>query len=154
MDLDNVRMLEQNADFAFAPETEGAPVANRVEPGKRPRSSMSPTLVFDRDGRLVAVLGSPGGSQIIGYVVKTLMGLLDWRLDPQQAADLPNALNRNGSTLLEADTALAGLAEELAARGHDVEVTEMTSGLHVILAEDGALLGGADRRREGMALGD
>lgn len=144
----------QLTDFAFQPETDGVPVANRVEPGKRPRSSMSPTLVFDRDGRLVAAAGSPGGPSIIGYVAKALVGLLDWRLDPQAAVDLPNAVNRNGVTALEAGTAVAALAGELSARGHDVELSEMTSGLHVIRIKDGKLLGGADRRREGVAVGD
>ncbi len=144
----------QLTDFAFEPETDGLPVANRAEPGKRPRSSMSPTLVFGEDGELVAAVGSPGGSSIIGYVAKSLVALLDWRLDPQTAVDLPNALNRNGPTRLEEGTAAAALAEALAARGHEVEVTAMTSGLHAILIQDGRLLGGADPRREGVALGD
>lgn len=144
----------QLTDFAFEPETDGLPVANRAEPGKRPRSSMSPTLVFGEDGELVAAVGSPGGSSIIGYVAKSLVALLDWRLDPQTAVDLPNALNRNGPTRLEEGTSAAALADALAARGHEVEVTAMTSGLHAILVRDGTLLGGADRRREGLALGD
>jgi gamma-glutamyltranspeptidase/glutathione hydrolase len=144
----------QLTDFAFTPDRDGLPVANRVEPGKRPRSSMSPTLVFTQGGELVAVVGSPGGSQIIGYVVKTLVGMLDWDLDPQQAVDLPNALNRNSRTEIEADTSLVALSEELAAMGHDVNPRTLTSGLHAVLVVQGGLVGGADRRREGVALGD
>lgn len=144
----------QLTDFAFTPETDGLAVANRVEPGKRPRSSMSPTLVFGEDGALVAAVGSPGGSSIIGYVAKALVAMLDWGLDPQTAVDLPNALNRNGATRLEEGTPVVALAGALAARGHELEATGMTSGLHAILIRDGRLLGGADRRREGVALGD
>ncbi|HZW47818.1 MAG TPA: gamma-glutamyltransferase, partial [Microvirga sp.] len=94
-------------DFNFAPTDEGKPVANRVEAGKRPRSSMAPTIVLDGNDKLYAVVGSPGGSKIIGFVVKALVGILDWRLDPQVAVDLPNALNRNGPTELEAGTEAA-----------------------------------------------
>jgi gamma-glutamyltranspeptidase/glutathione hydrolase len=95
-------------DFNFVPAVNGAPVANRVEPGKRPRSSMAPTLVFDAFGRLYAVVGSPGGSQIIPYVAKTIIALLDWRLDPQQAVDLANFGSRNGPTEVERGTEAEG----------------------------------------------
>ena len=89
-------------DFSFTPAADGVPIANRVQPGKRPRSSMAPALVFDRaSGQLVATVGSPGGSQIIGYVTKTLVGVLDWNLDIQQAISLPNFGSRNGPTELE-----------------------------------------------------
>ncbi len=152
--VDGFLLNNQLTDFAFTPEREGLPVANRVEPGKRPRSSMSPTLVLDGNGDLVAVTGSPGGSQIIGYVVKSLVALLDWRLDPQAAVDLPNALNRNAATEIEADTALVDLTAALAAMGHEVRPRPMASGLHVILVTPDGLMGGADRRREGVALGD
>jgi gamma-glutamyltranspeptidase/glutathione hydrolase len=141
-------------DFAFTPTQGGVDVANRVEPGKRPRSSMSPTLAFDDDGRLVAVVGSPGGAQIIGYVAKALVAMLDWDLDPQSAVDLPNAVNRNGPTEIEAGTALVDMTDALRAMGHEVKVREMTSGLHAIQVTPHNLLGGADRRREGVALGD
>ena len=152
--VDGFLLNNQLTDFAFTPEREGLPVANRVQPGKRPRSSMSPTLAFDGNGDLVAVTGSPGGSQIIGYVVKDLVALLDWRLDPQAAVDLPNALNRNAATEIEADTALVGLTAALAAMGHEVKPRAMTSGLHTILVTPEGLMGGADRRREGVAAGD
>jgi gamma-glutamyltranspeptidase/glutathione hydrolase len=143
----------QLTDFSFRPEVDGRAVANRVEPGKRPRSSMSPTLVFDDAGALHLVVGSPGGSRIIGYVVRAVTGVLDHGLDAQAAVELPHAVNRNGPTDLEADTAAAEAAPALEALGHTVRLTSMTSGLHAILvAPDGSLLGGADPRREGTAL--
>ena len=132
----------------------GLAVANRVEPGKRPLSSMAPTFVLDQGGNLVAVLGSPGGSRIIPYVAEAIIALLDWRLSPAVAAALPHVANRNGATELEADTTAERLAPALMALGHNVDVKEMTSGLHVILIDDGLLIGGADPRREGVALGD
>ena len=141
-------------DFSFRPEAGGRPVANRVEPGKRPRSSMSPTLVLDRDGRLVLALGSPGGSRIIGYVVKALVAALDWGLDIQAALALPNAVNRNGATDLEEGTPAAALRPALEALGHEVRVRPMTSGLHAVALTPDGLEGGADPRREGVALGD
>ncbi len=144
----------QLTDFNFAPESQGRPVANRVEAGKRPRSSMAPTLVFDAFGRLYAVVGSPGGSQIIGYVTKTLIGLLDWGLDPQRAVDLPNFGSRNGPTELERGTAAEGWAAALAARGHEVRAIDMTSGIQAIVVSPVGYLGGADSRREGVAVGD
>lgn len=142
----------QLTDFSFRPEVEGAPVANRVEPGKRPRSSMSPTLVFDDDGLHLAI-GSPGGSRIIGYVVRALTGVLDHGLGVQAAVALPHAVNRNGATDLEDGTAAAEAAPALEAKGHTVRVRPLTSGLHGILVDpDGNLTGGADPRREGVAL--
>ncbi|WP_082706995.1 gamma-glutamyltransferase family protein [Pseudomonas sp. EpS/L25] len=145
----------QLTDFSFVPRENGLPVANRVEPGKRPRSTMSPTLVFDRDsGALVAALGSPGGSQIAGYVVKTLVGLLDWQLDAQAAAGLPNFGSRNGPTELERGQTTPGLRKALEQRGHEVREDEMTSGIQVIRRLGSGWQGGADPRREGAALGD
>ncbi|MHB2166652.1 gamma-glutamyltransferase [Alsobacter sp. R-9] len=141
-------------DFNFAPTEDGKPVANRVEPGKRPRSSMAPTVVLDAFGRLYAVVGSPGGSQIIGFVTKTLVGLLDWKLDPQQAVDLPNVLSRNGPTELEAGTEAQGWKAALEARGHEVRMVEMTSGIQAIVVTPEGFIGGADSRREGVAIGD
>lgn len=141
-------------DFNFVPEVNGAPVANRVEPGKRPRSSMAPTLVFDAFGRLYSVVGSPGGSQIIPYVVKTIIGLLDWRLDPQQAVDLANFGSRNGPTEVERGTEAETWLPALQARGHEVRAIEMTSGIQAIVVSPIGYLGGADTRREGVAIGD
>ncbi len=159
----------QLTDFSFLPRatdgkgnlvSDGALVANRVQPGKRPRSSMAPTLVFDRaTGRLVGTLGSPGGAQIINYVAKTLVGVLDWNLDVQQAIALPNFGSRNGPTEVEEGRVSAQMVEGLKARGHEVRAIPMTSGLHGIVrvrlpgGGDG-WAGGADPRREGVALGD
>jgi gamma-glutamyltranspeptidase/glutathione hydrolase len=141
-------------DFAFVPEADGKPVANRVESGKRPRSSMAPTIVFDGDGRLHAVVGSPGGSAIINYVAKALVAILDWGLDPQTAVDLPNMGSRNGPTELEAGTGAEAWAAELRAKGHTVALMEMTSGTQAIVVTPQGLVGGADSRREGVAVGD
>ena len=146
-------------DFSFVPSENGAPVANRVEGGKRPRSSMSPLLVFDRaSGQLLMSVGSPGGSAIINYVTKVLVGTLDWGLDVQQAISLPNFGSRNGPTELEEGRASAALIDELKARGHEVRVMNQTSGLQGIqrLVKDGKPIwfGGADPRREGVVMGD
>lgn len=141
-------------DFSFLPEEDGKPVANRVEGGKRPRSSMAPTLVFDAFGRLYAVVGSPGGSQIIGYVAKTLVALLDWKMDPQAAVDLGNFGSRNGPTELEKGTEAEAWKAVLEAKGHEVRLLEMTSGIQAIVKTPEGFVGGADGRREGVAIGD
>lgn len=140
-------------DFSFSPTVDGKLVANRVEPGKRPRSSMAPMMVFDRNGKLVMVVGSAGGSRIINYVAKALVGVLDWKLDSQQALSLPNFGSLNGPTELEADTKIAQLKPALEAMGHSVQVVLQTSGLQAIVLSDKGLVGGADPRREGAALG-
>ncbi len=144
----------QLTDFSFAPAKDGTPVANRVEPGKRPRSSMAPVIVFDGSGKLYAVLGSPGGSQIINYVTKTLVALIDWKLDPQVAVDLPNFGSRNGPTEIEAGTEAEGWKAALEARGHAVKPIDMTSGIQAIVARPDGFAGGADSRREGVAIGN
>jgi gamma-glutamyltranspeptidase/glutathione hydrolase len=146
-------------DFALRPREGDVPNINRIEPGKRPRSSMSPTVVLDRDGRLVLAIGSPGGPRIIPYVAQAIVGVLDWGLDVQKAVALPHAVNLNGTTELERDTPLAALAADLKAMGHEVAIVPETSGLHaiqVVRRQGGRtqLLGGADPRREGEALGD
>jgi gamma-glutamyltranspeptidase/glutathione hydrolase len=135
-------------DFDFVP---GGP--NEVGPGKRPRSSMAPTMVFDRDGKLQLVIGSPGGSSIINYVAKALVGVLDWKLDIQSAIDLPNFGSRNGPAQIERGTRYEALAPELERRGHDVRFAEFESGLHGIERVPGGWRGGADPRREGVAKG-
>ncbi|MFF5866690.1 gamma-glutamyltransferase [Pseudomonas sp. NPDC012596] len=145
----------QLTDFSFIPQENGKPVANRVQPGKRPLSAMAPTLVFAQEtGELVASLGSPGGSQIIGYVNKALVGLLDWRLDPQQASNLPNFGSRNAGTEVEAGLTSQALIGQLAAWGHEVTPMPMTSGMQIIQRTATGWAGGADPRREGVALGD
>jgi gamma-glutamyltranspeptidase/glutathione hydrolase len=143
----------QLTDFSFAPEKDGSAVANRVEPGKRPRSSMSPTIVL-KDGNPVFALGSPGGSNIIPYVAKTIVALVDWKMDMQQAVALPHLTNRFGSYDLEAGTAAAGLAKDLEALGYKVAEKEQNSGLHGVSFTADGLAGGADPRREGVAVGD
>ena len=144
----------QLTDFSFVAEKDGKPVANRIEPGKRPRSSMAPTMVFDRDGTLVLALGSAGGSAIINHVVKTLIAALDRKLDIQQAIDLPNFGSRNGPTELERGTAAANWAEPLKALGHEVRVIDMNSGVHAVQRTHEGWRGGADARREGVAMGE
>lgn len=143
----------QLTDFSFRPsDGDGRPVANRVEPGKRPRSSMSPTIVLNGDGSLRLAIGSPGGSRIIGYVAKTIVAVLDWGLDVQAAIDLPHHTNRNGDTDLELGTAIADRMGELTAMGHSIRLRTLNSGLHGIEQVDGVLRGGADPRREGVVL--
>ncbi|OFX05955.1 MAG: gamma-glutamyltransferase [Alphaproteobacteria bacterium RIFCSPHIGHO2_12_FULL_66_14] len=145
-------------DFSPQPEVDGKPVANRVEPGKRPRSSMSPTLVLDRDRRLVLALGSAGGSRIIGDTLHALVGVLDWNLSVPAALAQPRVTNRNGPTELEQGTPLAGQAERLRALGHQVQVRVHEGGLAGIRrvgpsSSDG-WEGGADPRRDGVARGE
>ena len=146
----------QLTDFSLAPlSADGAPAANRVQPGKRPRSSMTPLLVFDRGtGQLRMTLGSPGGSDIINYVGKVLIGTLDWGLDVQAAITLPNVGSRNGPTELEAGRVDADLGAALQARGHEVRYVDKTSGLQAIERTPTGWFGGADPRREGTARGD
>ena len=141
-------------DFSFVPTIDGKPVANRVEPGKRPRSSMAPTIAYDRAGRVALIAGSPGGSAIIDYVVKILLAMIDWKLDPQAAAALPNFGSRNGPTELEEGTSVVSLAPRLRALGHDVSISEQTSGVQVIARTAHGWIGGTDPRREGVVLGD
>jgi len=141
-------------DFSFVAERDGVPVANRVEAGKRPRSAMAPTIVYDSAGRVYMVVGSPGGSAIINYVVKTLIAVVDWKLDPQAAVALPNNGSRNGPTELEAGTAAIKFAPKLRALGHEVRVLDHTSGLHAIVRTPHGWIGGADPRREGVVRGE
>ncbi|SDJ64197.1 gamma-glutamyltransferase [Billgrantia gudaonensis] len=142
-------------DFSFSPEGEnGKPIANRVEAGKRPRSSMSPTLVFDRDSNeLVASLGSPGGAAIIHYTAKTLVAMLDWGLDAQQALELPHAVTLGGPVFLEEGGFPAATLDALEALGHEVSERELVSGLQAIQATEEGFFGGADPRREGVVMG-
>jgi len=157
--VDGFILNNQLTDFSFDSKDANGPVANRVEPGKRPRSAMSPTIVFDKKtGRFVEAIGSPGGPLIINYVAKVLVGTLDWGLNMQQAIALPNFGSRNGPTELEAGRFPAREIEALKARGHAIRIGEQTSGLQGIERMDihGVSLwfGGADPRREGVAKGD
>jgi gamma-glutamyltranspeptidase/glutathione hydrolase len=166
-------------DFAFNPVADGIPVANRVQPNKRPRSSMSPSIVFNGDGEVELVTGSPGGSRIIGYTAQSIMNILDFGLDPQEAINMPHYLNRNSYTQIETPTPgitidydADALAAELASRGYnDVRINSLTSGLSIIQVVESDccgkgsghgkghhckrsyLIGGADQRRDGAVGG-
>lgn len=140
------------SDFSFRSHTDGIPIANRIEPGKRPRSSMAPTIVM-KDGMPVLAIGSPGGSRIIGYVAKSIIAHLDWGLDVQQAVALPHAVNRFGTYDLEDETTAVEQQPKLEGMGFDVSVRGLNSGLHAISIGE-KLMGGADPRREGIAIGD
>ncbi|MES2349870.1 MAG: gamma-glutamyltransferase, partial [Pseudomonadota bacterium] len=157
--VDGFMLNNQLTDFSFDSQDENGPIANRVQAGKRPRSAMSPTLVFDKGThKLVLATGSPGGSAIINYVAKVLVGTLDWKLDVQQAISLPNLGSRNGPTELEAGRVSPAVIEQLKARGHQVREFEQNSGLQGIQRRTvngkDEWFGGADPRREGIVLGD
>ena len=139
-------------DFSFATHNNGVPIANRVEPGKRPRSSMSPTIVL-KEGKPYMIVGSPGGSRIIGYVAQAIIAHLDWGMNVQEAINMPHAVNRFGTFDLEEGTGAEALQGELEAIGYEVNVRSLNSGLHAIVIADGQLMGGADPRREGVVLG-
>ena len=140
-------------DFSFRTQRNGVPIANRVEPGKRPRSSMSPTIIM-KDGEPYAAIGSPGGSRIIGYVAKTIIAHIDWGLDIQSAVNLPHLVNRFGTYDVEKNTAAEDLASPLEAIGYTVNIRDLNSGLHGIVFAEETLIGGADPRREGIAAGE
>jgi gamma-glutamyltranspeptidase/glutathione hydrolase len=149
----------QLTDFTYQPTMGGLPVANRAEAGKRPLSSMSPTLVLGEDGRLRLVIGSPGGTRIIAFVAQALVGVLDWELDVQEAVSAPHFLATDGPLELEDGTPLVEHRAALEALGHNVAIRGINSGLHGITIEhepDGGVVlrGGVDPRREGVALGD
>lgn len=140
-------------DFSFKTHNEGLPVANRVEPGKRPRSSMAPTIVM-KEGRPVMAVGSPGGSQIIGYVVQALLSYIDWGMPVEEIVAAPHLINRFGKYDIEAGTTAEAFVEPLKTLGYEVNLSEMTSGLHAIELTPDGLVGSADPRREGVAVGD
>ena len=144
----------QLTDFSFvAVDSEGRKVANRVQPGKRPRSSMSPTIVLNSDGEFYIATGSPGGNSIIAYTAKTMVAMLDWNMTPQQAADLPNVIARGNTVRIEENRMDAATLTALETMGHDVKRSQgEASGIHIIRKNaDGSLEGGADPRREGVA---
>lgn len=142
----------QLTDFSFRPARDGRAIANRPEAGKRPRSSMSPMIVLDENGDFYAAIGSPGGSRIIAFVAQSLIGILDWDMSVQEAIDMPRHVHRNTTLELEENTYIGTLADGLRARGHTVEVKEITSGLHGLRVVGDDLEGGADPRREGVVL--
>lgn len=146
----------QLTDFAFSPaDTQGRPVANRVQPGKRPRSSMAPTLVFDKvSGQVLMSLGSSGGAAIIHHTAKALYGVLHWELDMQRAIDLPNFENFNGPVGLEEGRFPRSTLDALRARGARVEERAITSGAQGLQRTPTGWFGGADPRREGVVMGD
>ncbi|WP_425043353.1 gamma-glutamyltransferase [Primorskyibacter sp. S87] len=139
-------------DFSFRTHRDGVPIANRLEPGKRPRSSMAPTIVM-QGGKPALVIGSPGGSRIIGYVAKSIIAWADWGMDVQQAVSLPHLVNRFGTYDIEAGTSAEGLEESLSELGFETEIRDLNSGLHAI-SIGSVLEGGTDPRREGIALGE
>ena len=144
----------QLTDFSFSPTEGGKPAANRVEPGKRPLSSMAPTMVFDADGRLVAVTGSPGGPRIINFVARNVLGVLEWNMPVEQVLAQPHVGSRNGPTEVERIAGTDDLVQNLVLLGHKVSVVDMNSGLHVIVREGDHWRGAADPRREGTARGN
>jgi len=142
----------QLTDFSLAPKKNGQWVANRVQANKRPRSSMAPTMVFNKDNTLKLLVGSPGGSRIINYVAQTIIGVLDWQLNPQQAINLPKITNRNKITTLELGTPAELLKPILQAKGHKVQIRTLNSGIQAIEVTENGFVGGADPRREGLVL--
>ncbi|WP_422450322.1 MULTISPECIES: gamma-glutamyltransferase [unclassified Endozoicomonas] len=140
-------------DFSFRPLIDGKPVANRIAPGKRPMSSMTPTIVL-RDGKPYMVLGSAGGSRIIVHVVKTVIAHLDWQLPVDEAVSLSHRINMQGSYELESGTDAEKLVKPLKAMGYKVSVRDLNSGLHAIVIKKSGLEGAADPRREGHVMGD
>ena len=152
--VDGFFLNNQLTDFSFSPtEKDGVPAANAVAPGKRPRSSMSPTIVLDRQGKLVAALGSPGGNAIIAYNLKALVAVLDWKMPMQEAVALPNLIARGQPYWSEPDRFAPGVVDGLAAKGVKLQDGggAEASGLHGILVTPKGLTGGADPRREGVA---
>jgi gamma-glutamyltranspeptidase/glutathione hydrolase len=153
--VDGMVLNNQLTDFSFTPQDrDGAPAANAVAPGKRPRSTMSPTIVLTKDGRFFAAIGSPGGNSIFPYVLKTLIGVIDWKLSMQDAIALPNLVARGANYGSEPELFAPGVVQALAAKGVVLRQGQgENSGLHGVLVRGGMLTGGADPRREGVVLG-
>ena len=154
LNVDGFVLNNQLTDFSFVPEIDGKPVANRLEPGKQPRSSMSPTFVFDENNNLIMVVGSPGGPRIIQFVLKTIIAYLDWNLNIQKAISLPNFVVLNDMIELEKRTDLEKLQSDLEKMNHKVKIADLVSGIHAIVIKPEGLEGGADPRRAGVALGE
>ena len=141
-------------DFSFVPEQNSKPVANRIAPAKRPRSSMSPTIIFDKNDDPYLVLGSPGGSRIINFVAQTIINHIDWKMPIDKAIAVPHKVNQYGVFLLEENTDAQKLQQPLERLGYKTKAVPMNSGLHLIQFKGGKLLGAVDPRREGVALGE
>jgi len=144
----------QLTDFSFIPEINGKEVANRIEPFKQPRSSMSPIFVFDNKDKLIMVVGSPGGPRISQFVTKTIIAYLDWNLDIQQAISMPNFVALNDKLELEKRTEITQLKSSLKRKGHNIIITDITSGINAIVVKNNKIYGGADPRRQGSAIGN
>ncbi|NBV05960.1 MAG: gamma-glutamyltransferase [Proteobacteria bacterium] len=149
--VDGFLLNNQMTDFSFLPEINGKKVANAIEPNKQPRSSMTPVFVFDKNDKLLMVVGSPGGPRIIQYSLRTILDYLDWKIDIQKAISMPNFVVLNDVVELEKDTAIVKLEPGLKKLGHQVTVKELTSGIHAITIKNKKLTGGADPRRDGVA---
>jgi gamma-glutamyltranspeptidase/glutathione hydrolase len=151
--VDGFLLNNQLTDFSFLPEINGKKVANRIEPNKQPRSSMTPTFVFDKDDKLIMILGSPGGPNIIQYSLKTILGYLDFHQDIQKIISMPNFVILNDVLQLEKGTEITKLEKKLQNLGHQTKINDITSGIHAIVINDNELIGGADPRRGGAAVG-
>lgn len=154
LSVDGFMLNNQLTDFSFVPEVDGKKVANRLQPGKQPRSSMSPTFVFDKNDNLIMVVGSPGGPRIIQFVLKTIIAYLDWDLDIQKAISLPNFVVLNNVVELEKRTPILKLQQKLEKMGHQVKVTDIVSGINAIAIDRSGIRGGSDPRRAGIAIGE
>lgn len=150
--VDGFMLNNELTDFSFRTHSDGVPIANALAPGKRPRSSMAPTIVM-KDDKPVIVTGSPGGSRIIGYVAQSLIAMMDWNMSPQEAADMPHLVNRFGTFDLEAGTNAENLAPALEAMGFKTSIRDLNSGIHAIKVTKNGLIGAADSRREGIVIG-
>ncbi len=151
--VDGFLLNNQMTDFSFLPEINGKKVANRIEPNKQPRSSMTPTFVFDDHDNLIMVVGSPGGPRIIQYTLRTIIDVLDWQIDVQKAVSMPNYVVLNDVVELEKNSSITKLQKSLQAMGHKTIVKDLTSGIHAITFSKNGLKGGADPRRDGVAIG-
>ncbi|PZO86446.1 MAG: hypothetical protein DI626_06620 [Micavibrio aeruginosavorus] len=155
MYVDGFMLNNQLTDFSFVPEVDGKPVANRVEGGKRPRSTMTPVIVFQPSGKPLMITGSAGGSGIMGYVLQRIIAVVDWKQDIKSALAAPNIVSRGRGIELEAETLAPAMSEPLQNFGHPVKITPLNSGLTAIVYDaQGRMTGAADPRREGTAIGE
>lgn len=154
LSVDGFLLNNQMTDFSFIPQIDGKKVANRVQPLKQPRSSMTPVFVFDNHDQLRMIIGSPGGPSIIQYVLKAILSHIEWNIDLQESISMPNFVVLNDILKLEKGTNIIKLEKTLNSMGHKTKITDITSGLHGIIINDNNLIGAADPRRGGEAIGD